>query len=136
MDIIVDTNILISALIKDGATRELIVNSNYNLVLPELELKEIENHKYEILGKSGLLEEEFYNLLSNLLKYIKIIRTEKVVDYRKKAFEIIGHIDIDDVIFIATALCFNCPIWSDDMHFKKQNKIKILTTSDMVDNLK
>ena len=40
-----------------------------------------------------------------------------------------GHIDKDDVIFIATALAFNCPIWSEDKHFQKQNIVKIFKTS-------
>ena len=38
----------------------------------------------------------------------------------------IGNVDIDDVPFIATSLAFdNCPIWSDDKHFKGQDRIKI-----------
>lgn len=136
MNVVVDTNIFISALIKESRTRDLIVYSKDNLLLPELELEEIENHKEEILKKSGLSEKEFYGLLQGLLRYFKIIRTEEVVDYRKEAFNIIGKIDDDDIIFFATALAFNCPIWSDDSHFKKQDKIKILTTFDMIKSLK
>jgi len=58
------------------------------------------------------------------LKYVRIIPTDVVVDYKKQAYEIIGYIDEDDVIFIATALAFNCPIWSEDKHFQKQNIVK------------
>jgi len=41
-----------------------------------------------------------------------------------------GHIDENDVVFIATALAFNCSIWSDDKHFQKQNRVKIFKTSE------
>lgn len=132
MNIVVDTNIFISALIKDSITRNLIVNSKDNLLFPEFEFNEIEKHKKEILEKSGLSEYELDSLFSNLLKHVKIIKTEKIINYKNPAFDIIGNIDEDDVIFIANALAYNAVIWSDDVHFQKQDKIRILTTKDMV----
>ena len=42
-----------------------------------------------------------------------------------------NEIDPDDVIFIATALAFNAIVWSDDIHFKMQNRVKSLTTDEM-----
>lgn len=132
MNIVIDTNIFISALIKDGITRDLIINSQDELLFPEFEFTEIKKHKNEILKKSGLENEEIDTLFQKLLKYVKIIQTEEIVFHREKAFEIIGKIDPDDVIFVATALAFNSAIWSDDKHFKKQNKIKILTTKEII----
>ena len=132
MNIVIDTNIFISALIKDGMTRNLIISSKDSLLIPEFEFDEIEKHKKEILEKSKLSESELNNLFSNLLKYVAVIETEKIIGYRGEAFEIIGKIDKDDVIFIATALAFNAAIWSEDSDFQKQNKIKILTTKDMI----
>ena len=132
MNIVVDTNIFISALIKNSLTRDLIVNSQQNLILPEFEFIEIENHKEEILRKSYLSENEFKILLNKLLKYVKIIKTEETINYKQEAFDIIGEIDEDDTIFFATALAYNAVIWSDDKHFQKQDKIKILTTQDMI----
>ena len=132
MNIVIDTNIFISALIKDGMTRNLIISSKDSLLIPEFEFDEIEKHKKEILEKSKLSESELNNLFSNLLKYVAVIETEKIIRYRGEAFEIIGKIDKDDVIFIATALACNGMIWSEDSDFQKQNKIKILTTKDMI----
>ena len=132
MNIVIDTNIFISALIKDSITRDLIVNSEDNLIFPEFELEEIEKHKQEILEKSGLSETEFESLLSQLLEYVTIIKTEEINNYREQALEIIGQIDENDIIFIATALAFDALIWSDDKHFKMQDKIKTLTTEDMI----
>lgn len=45
-----------------------------------------------------------------------------------------GKIDQDDVIFIASAIAYNAVIWTDDFHFQKQDKIKILTTKEMMEN--
>ncbi|KHO54924.1 MAG: Nucleotide-binding protein, PIN protein [archaeon GW2011_AR19] len=128
--LVIDTNIFMSGLIKKGLTRKIITNSKINFLFPEFELEEIYNHKKEIIKKAGYSEKEFYVLLLRLLKYVRIIPTDVVVDYKKQAYEIIGNIDEDDVIFIATALAFNCPIWSDDKHFQKQNVVKIFKTSE------
>ena len=133
MNIVVDTNILISALIKEGLTRDLIVNSQFNLLIPEFELIEIQNHKQEIIGKSGLSEEEFKGLLSYLLNYVKAIRTEEIINYRRRAKEIMEEIDPDDVQFIAAAIAYNAAIWSDDTHFQKQNVVKVFTTEEMIE---
>lgn len=132
MNIVIDTNIFISALIKEGLTRDLITNSYHIFLFPEFELQEIENHKDEILKKSKLSRKDFYTLLFNLLKYVRIIRTERIIDYREEAYDIMGNIDKDDVQFIATALAFQCPIWSDDKHFQQQKIVKVLTTKDML----
>ena len=128
--LVIDTNIFMSGLIKEGLTRGIITNSKINFLFPEFELEEIYAHKNEIIKKAGYSEKEFYVLLLRLLKYVRIIPTDVVVDYKKQAYEIIGYIDEDDVIFIATALAFNCPIWSDDKHFQKQNVAKIFKTSE------
>lgn len=129
--IVIDTNIFISALIKNGLTREIIINFPFNLFFPEYEFIEIKNNKEEIIKKSGLSETELINLIRQLLKHVKIVRNSRIVKYRTKADEIMRNIDKDDSVFIATALAFNCPIWSDDKHFQKQKEIKIFTTKEI-----
>ena len=132
MNMVVDTNIFMSALIKESITREIIINSGCTFLFPEFEFEELMNHKKEILKKSKLSDFDFNILLLNLLKRVKVIGAKRIVHNKKKAFDIIGKIDEDDVQFIATALTFNCPIWSQDKHFKKQNKIKVFNTSEMI----
>lgn len=132
MNIVIDTNVFISALIKPGLTRKLIVNCKHNLLFPEFELLEIKKHKFEIIEKSRLSEKEFNILLLRLLNYVKIVPSDIVIDYNKEAFDVIGNVDKDDVIFIATALAFNCSVWSDDEHFQKQARVRIFRTSEMV----
>lgn len=86
--------------------------------------------------KSNLSEGEFERLVDDLLKYLKIIRTEDIIDFREEANKIIGSIDKDDVLFFAAALAFSCQIWSDDLHFRQQQRIKILTTQDLIADIK
>jgi len=132
MNIVIDTNRFISAIIKSGLSRKIILDYELNLLFPEFELEETYNHKEEIIKKGKFDEKGFNIILLRLLKYVRIIPTEVVAKFNEIANEIIGKIDPDDKLFIATALAFNCPIWSDDKHFKKQDRVKVFTTKEIV----
>ena len=133
MNIVLDSNIVIGALLRNSKIREIIVNSSDELLLPEAVLSEINEHKQELLNKSGLIEQDFNELLKRLLKYVRLVLSNDIIKFKNQANEIIGKIDKDDVAFVATSLAFeSCPVWTDDYHFKRQNKIRIITTEEMM----
>lgn len=70
MIIVLDTNIFISAIVRDSTTRRLMLESNQILLFPENIFQEIREHKEEILEKSGLAKEEYGKLLAKILKYV------------------------------------------------------------------
>jgi predicted nucleic acid-binding protein len=132
MNIVIDTNIFISALIKDGLTRDIIINSPFKLFIPEQEIIELKRYEELIINKSGITKKNLIGLIKKLLNYITIIRNDNLIMYKCEAEKIIGKIDEDDVPFIAAALSLKCPIWSEDKHFQKQKEIKVLTTKDIL----
>ncbi len=133
MKVILDVNVILSALIRDSTTRKIILNSQFDFYFPEPSLHKIRKYKDHILEKSGLTEEEYDKLMAILFKYIRIVPTEEIEKNWDEAKKIMEHIDPEDVVFIAAALSINdSVIWSDDRHFEKQNKVKVLKTKDMV----
>ena len=133
MNIILDVNVILSALIRDSTTRKIILNSQFEFYFPEPSLDKIRKYKDYILEKSGLSEEEFKDLMAILFKYIRIVPTEEIEKNWDEAKKIMEHIDPEDVVFIATALSIsNSIIWSDDRHFEKQDKVKVLKTGAMI----
>ena len=133
MKVILDVNVILSALIRDSTTRKIILNSEFDLYFPEPSLHKIRNYKSYILEKSGLSEEEYDKIIATLFKYIKLVPTEEIEKNWDKAKEIMEHIDKEDVVFIATALSISdSVIWSDDRHFEKQDKVKVLKTKDIL----
>ncbi len=136
MNIIIDSNILFSALIRDSTIRKLILDCDEVFLFPEYIFEELEEHKEELLRKSKMFEEEFNDLLQLILKKVKVIPNIVLIPYREEAVEIIKDIDIDDVIFIACALAYSdSAIWSEDKALKKQNRIKILNTAEAIDSI-
>lgn len=133
MKVILDVNVILSALIRDSTTRKIILNSQFDLYFPESSLHKIRKYKDYILGKSGLSEEEYTQVMATLFKYIKLVPIEEIEKNWNEAKKIMYHIDKEDVIFIVVALSLdNAVIWSDDRHFEKQDKVKVLKTKDVV----
>jgi predicted nucleic acid-binding protein len=133
MKIVLDTNILISALMRDSTTRRLIVELDEELLYPELGLKEIQKHKDLILQRSGLSENEFNTVLDTLFEYIGLVPNNAIQGYVERAKAFMLPIDEKDVIFLATSMALeDTIIWSDDKHFKQQNKAKVKTTKEML----
>lgn len=133
MKIVLDVNVILSALIRDSTTRKIILNSEFDLYFPEPSLHKIRKYKSYILEKSGLSEEEYGKIMATLFKYIKLVPTEEIEKNWDEAKKIMGHIDPEDVVFIATALSIkDSVIWSDDRHFEKQDKVKVLKTKDII----
>ena len=133
MNIILDVNVILSALIRDSTTRKIMLNSGFDFYFPESSLHKIRKYKDYILEKSGLTEEEYDKLMATLFKYIRLVPTEEIEKNWNKAKKIMGHIDEEDVVFIATALSISdSVIWSNDRHFEKQDKVKVLKTEDII----
>mgnify|MGYP003993487705 FL=1 len=133
MELIIDTNIFISALIKNGPTRKVIFNSPITCFLPEYALIEIKNHEKELLKKAKLSQEGFISLIKKLLRNVQIIQIKDVNPYLMMAKKIMEKIDIDDAVFIAASFSLNLPIWSDDKHFQTQNQVRVYTTKDIIE---
>ena len=62
MKLIIDTNILISSLLKDSINRELLLNEFFEFYLPEIVLREVNKYLPYIIQKSKLNEEEIKKL--------------------------------------------------------------------------
>lgn len=132
MRLVVDTNVIISALVKNSASRKIIVYSTFHLFTPSFTLEELRLHLDEICGKKGIDNEESLRVLNILFKYINVIDFDFYVSKIERAKRIIGNVDENDVPFIALALSFdNGGIWSNDRHFLRQKEIKIWRTEDI-----
>lgn len=133
MKLVIDTNIILSALIKDSITRKIIVKSNWEFYYPLMSFYEINKYKNLVIKKSNLSEEKYDNLLISLFKHIKLVHNDKILNNLDKAKNIMFYIDPDDVVFIATSLSIdNSIIWSDDNDFKKQNEVSVINTKEII----
>ena len=134
MKLIVDVNIILSALIRDSSTRKLILESGHDLFFPEPSFEKIMKYRDYIIEKAGLREDSFLDLMQTRFKYIRVVPTKAILKHWDEAKEIMDSIDKEDVTFIATALSLDDSIiWSNDKDFEKQKKVKVLKTKDIIE---
>lgn len=131
MKLVVDSNIIFSALIKKSITREIILSDLFELYAPEYIFNEITKHKELLLRKSKLDGGDFEALLLLLQKHIHLVIKDKYYEKMAIAEDILRNIDITDSPFLALALALDCSIWSKDEHFTKQEKVVVYTTKDL-----
>ena len=132
MRLVVDTNRVIAALIKDSFSRKILLHIDAELITIPLLKEEVMKYKEMIIAKSGLNETSFDLILQKLYERIAVLDEEIIKKYRKDAAEIMDKIDPDDTQFIAAAIATHGDIWTDDLHFQKQRKIKIWKTKDLM----
>lgn len=132
MILIVDTNRIIAALIKDSYSRKIILSDKFELITVNFSKQEISKYKDHILQKAKISEQEFEILFKIIFSKIKVLNDILVEEFMEEAKGIMDKIDPNDAPFIAGALSIeNNGVWSDDPDFEKQNKIKIWKTKDL-----
>ena len=135
MKLVIDTNSIISALIKNGISRRIILLPAIEFITPDHTLTEISKYKKIICKKAKITSNEFNILFNLIFEYITIIPKEEYKAYFVSARKLID--DIDDVPFIALCLASKADgIWSDDTHFKTQKNILIFRTKELAIVLK
>ena len=129
MDLVIDANVLFSALIKNSFTCSFLFNDTFHLFTPEYIFTELEKHKEELMNKTERTTEEFFRLVETLKRRIVIVPLEELVLYVEEAEKLTP--DPEDMAYFALALKLNCAIWSNDKRLKEQNKVEIYNTHEL-----
>ena len=131
--LVVDANVLFSALIKDSVTAELLLHQGFILFTPEFIMQEFLKYQADILNKTSRTEAEFMQIVNMLNDIITVVPSEEYSEFMNEA-EVISP-DKKDVMYFALALKLKCAMWSNDKHLKNQDKVKIYSTGDLFKEL-
>ncbi len=132
MKLVVDANVWFAALVKARATRKLLLVSEHEFFTPEYAIQEIRKHLPELRRKTGLAQAEVMALLDVLVEAseTKVIPLEAFRNQEKHALQIAP--DKNDAAYLALALHLDCPLWSNDAALKQQAKVKVITTTELL----
>jgi predicted nucleic acid-binding protein len=134
MKLVVDANVVISALIADAKTRELVVTLEPDLVTPEVVRDEIGNYEDLTVEKSGMDPDRVEKFIDLLFQYVEVVPADEFHPYIERAEEAIDNTDPDDVLYVACALARDAAVWSDDSDFEEQSLVEVHSTSDVVES--
>jgi len=133
MLLVADANELFSAAIKEGKAAEILVSDKVELITPEFIFSEFKKHKDEILEKTHRDSEDFNKFLLLIEDKIEVIPSSELEPFLNEANSLSP--DPDDMQYFAAALKYNCGIWSNDKALKKQSRVKIYSTSELIKEL-
>ena len=105
MKLVVDTNIIFSAIISDrGKIGELLLNkpNNFHFLSPVFLLEELDNHVDRILSITGYTESEYQQIKLFVTKNIQFIDSAAInkKDW-EKSYQLLNDIDEMDTAFLA-----------------------------------
>jgi len=118
MKIVIDTNIVFSALISSSSTiPEIIIApySHFNFYTSEYLFEELERHKQKLQKASRLTEKEIEKAKTTLFKYINTISLGIIPQkIWQEAEALTFDIDPDDISFVALSIFLNAYLWTGD----------------------
>lgn len=136
MRLVIDTNIIISALISNSIRRSILMNSDFEFMAPEYTYAEIMKHGDLITRKAKLTPEDLQYVMDILFSRITIYPRDEYADCYPLAMEIMKDIDPDDAPFLALAMKAKVyGIWSEDKGFLQQNRVKVHRTKYLIEFL-
>ncbi|MFH1049875.1 MAG: PIN domain-containing protein [bacterium] len=116
MTIVIDTNIVFSALLKNKSRfRDIIFSKENTLIAPQNLLKEQMNKFDKILKFSKLERTDLFSLFFEFLSVIHFV-DERVIPNETylEAYSLCCDYDVTDTPFVAMAIHFDARLWTGD----------------------
>ncbi len=141
MKLVVDSNVLFTFFWKDSVFRNLL-DTPVQLFSPEYALEEINRYSSEIMKKTSVSKDRFKKLKQELALKVEFISLEEYSPSFPEALKIASKFSkheykefVKDIDFFALALMLGYPIWSNDKLFKKQPKVLVFNTKEIIELL-
>ena len=119
--IVVDTNILFSALLRsESRFTRVILDAKYSFFICESTIVELFKHRERIVRASKLSEVEVVRLFYTLLRCVTVYK-EDLIDsrVRRDAYELCVGVDEADTPHVALAIHLDALLWTGDKSLKK-----------------
>jgi predicted nucleic acid-binding protein len=128
MKVVIDTNIIFSALLReDNRYANAIIKNEeaYDFYAVYFTIVELFKHKEKIQKFSKLSEEDILEILYELLKHIHIINDDIIsITSWKQAMQLAHDVDIKDVPNVALTIELSAQLWTNDNELKKGLRAK------------
>jgi predicted nucleic acid-binding protein len=119
-NVVVDTNILFSALHSDSpSVRKILNNKSFNFFSPNFIFRELFKYKEKMLKNSKLSETEMEEVLGILLQKLNFINENHIsLANWIEAYKLCHQIDEKDTPFVALSLELDAELWTRDQELK------------------
>ena len=134
--LVVDANIVVAALLKDSTSRRLLLRARkIRLYTPEFINEELSKYLGEFSKRLKVKEAELKLAIGRLMlaSKMEVVPLREYSEFIGEAREITP--DVKDAEYFALALKLGCPLWSQDAKLKKQSKVEVLSTKELLEKI-
>jgi predicted nucleic acid-binding protein len=116
--LVLDANIIIRAVLGKKVREHLLEFSEIvDFFTPDICVEEVKEHLPTIFKKRGISSELPLQVFSHIQSLLQVIDSNLYQERIHEAKQRMKGRDLDDWPVVATALLFNCPIWTEDKDF-------------------
>ncbi len=133
--IVVDANVVSAAFIRDGRTREIILDRDLDLRTPPWLWEELAGRHDVLAAKTGLNPAAMDELLRQLRARIADIPGEAIERRRETALRRMVRSGRKDAPYVAAVLAVHGVLWTQDARLKEDAKVPTITTEDILRSL-
>ncbi len=137
LDLVIDANVLFSAMLAKSTTRQLLLSPRLELYAPEYLFEEFADHVQndeEFKAKLSQNKEETALVLGRLKQAIQTVPLKAYTGQIRKTLPDCP--DPADAPYLALASHLGLPLWSNDKRLKKQDRVVVLNTQEVLERLK
>jgi predicted nucleic acid-binding protein len=139
MRIVVDTNVIFSALVNtNSAIMDIIVGSKekFRFYASDYTHIELKNHREKLKKASKLSDDEIDIAQYELFKYLHFVTLDMIPESCwQEAEALVSDIDVDDIAFVALTLYLQAYLWTGDKvlynGLKSKAFDKMLSTAEL-----
>jgi len=131
--IVIDTNRIMAGLLKDSASRRIILHRSFSFFAPDYCATELARHRPYLMKKAGLTSRNFDRILRILLGPVTLVPFDEFEDAYDHARSVMETVDVNDAPFLAVGLSLGIGhIWTEDRHFLQQDLLRVCSTRDLL----
>ena len=131
MKFVADANILFALAKPSSVANTIVKKHGLRLLAPDFALIELYKHKRELVVKSEA--RSFSDIITLLQEKVVFVDAHTYRSQLPKATALTS--DKDDAAYLALALTFFLPVWSNDSHLKEQDDVPVFTTKELIESL-
>ena len=132
MILVIDANPFISGFLRDSINRKVLLSDKLTLYSPEWLLAEFERNESDLKSKFTD-SKDFAETKGILFTFVNLVPAKEYSEFMKEASKLTHH--TKDMPYFALALHLNCPIWYNEKLFKRQSRVKVYSTSELLKEL-
>jgi predicted nucleic acid-binding protein len=136
MNLIIDTNRIMAGLLKDSASRKIILHDSFSFYAPDYMETELRKHQPYLMKKAKISEPDFGLLMRTLLEHVILVPFEDFEHEYEHAMRVMEAIDENDSPFLAVGLALGIrSIWTEDRHFLRQDLLHVYSTRELLETI-